>query len=63
MQDFFVSYLNQKSIRDALGVNVTYSYHASNIDVSLDFQQTGDYVYPDFLKDLEFLLDRGVRVT
>jgi carboxypeptidase C (cathepsin A) len=27
------------------------------------FQQTGDFVYPNFIEDLEMLLNAGVRVA
>jgi hypothetical protein len=59
----FVDYLNLPSVREALGVNLTNGYEMSSQDVYFAFQQTGDYVYPIFLEDLGFLLDRGVRVV
>lgn len=59
--DFFASYLNLPATQAALGVDLNYTM--SNDDVFLTFQQTGDYVYPDYLHDLEFLLDNGVRVV
>lgn len=35
----------------------------SNIVISFAFQQTGDFVFPNFIQDLEMLLDAGVRVS
>ena len=60
--DFFVDFLNLPSTQEALGVAVGYSYKSTNNDVYLAFQQSGDYVYPDYLEDLEFLLDKGIRI-
>jgi len=60
--EFFAEYLNLPSVRQALGVNSTASYEMSSVDVYFAFQQTGDYVYPSYMEDVEYLLDRGVRV-
>ncbi|CZT08422.1 hypothetical protein WAI453_007252 [Rhynchosporium graminicola] len=57
----YVNYLNQDSVRNALGVNLNYS--ASNSEVYFAFQQTGDFVYPSFMEDLEMLLNNSVRVS
>jgi hypothetical protein len=62
-QDFFIKYLNLPETQEALGVDMHISYEPSNIDVYSAFQQTGDYVYPDFKRDLEELLDNGIRVV
>ncbi|KAL2072604.1 hypothetical protein VTL71DRAFT_11947 [Oculimacula yallundae] len=58
---YYVDYLNQDSVRNALGVNLNYS--ASNNEVYYAFQQTGDFVYPNFMEDLEMLLNNSVRVS
>ncbi|KAK6614240.1 serine carboxypeptidase [Botrytis cinerea] len=42
---YFIDYLNLASTQNALGAEVYYA-----------FQQTGDFVYPSFLEDLEYLL-------
>ncbi|CAI4216800.1 unnamed protein product [Parascedosporium putredinis] len=59
---FFVKYLNEPATQEALGIAVDFEYKESNYDVYLAFQHSGDYAYPRFLQDLEFLLDHGVRV-
>ncbi|PKS10615.1 hypothetical protein jhhlp_002370 [Lomentospora prolificans] len=60
--DFMVKYLNAPTTREALGVGVDFTYEDSSYDVYLAFQHSGDYAYPRFLQDLEFLLDRGTRI-
>ena len=47
--------------RAALGVNLNYT--ESNNDVYYAFQKTGDFVYPNFLTDLELILNNSVRVA
>ncbi|KEF59060.1 carboxypeptidase D [Exophiala aquamarina CBS 119918] len=59
---YFVDYLNMDATRDALGVDTNYSQ--SNNDIYYAFQQTGDFVYMNFIEDLEQLLNSSsVRVT
>lgn len=58
---YFPDYLNMASVQDALGVSLNYT--ESNNDISWAFQSTGDFVYEYFLKDIEDLLDAGVRVA
>lgn len=48
-------------MQDAIGVSVNYT--ESNDDIGLLFQSTGDFIYPNFLADLEAILDAGVRVS
>jgi carboxypeptidase C (cathepsin A) len=59
---YFVDYLNQASVQNAIGVNLNYSVDA-NDEVYYAFQQTGDFIYSNFLTDLEELLDAGLRVA
>lgn len=59
---YFIDYLDTAYVQNALGVNLNYTYDA-NYDVYYAFQQTGDFVYPNFIEDLEMLLDAGVRVS
>ena len=58
---YFADYLNLASTQNALGVNLNYTEF--NDEVYFAFQQTGDFVYPNYLEDLEMLLDNGVRVA
>ena len=58
---YFVDYLNLASTQAALGVNLNYT--DSNTDVYYAFQKTGDFVYPNFLTDLETILNNSVRVA
>lgn len=56
-----MDYLNLASVQAALGVNLNYT--ESNVDVSYAFQKTGDFAYPNFLIDLETILNNSVSVT
>lgn len=59
---YFVDFLNLDSTREAIGVDTNYTQ--SNNDIYYAFQQTGDFVYFNFLEDLEQLLNSSsVRVT
>jgi hypothetical protein len=42
---------------------VDLNYTDGNNDIYYAFQQTGDFVYPNFIEDLEMLLEAGVRVA
>ncbi|OQD68931.1 hypothetical protein PENPOL_c002G04467 [Penicillium polonicum] len=59
--NYYLEYLNQASVLDAIGVDVNYT--KSNADILYGFTQTGDFAYPNFLEDLEALLSRPVRVA
>lgn len=59
--EYFVDYLNSAPVQKALGVN--YNYTESNGDIYFQFQNTGDFVYPNFLQDLNSMLSEGVRVS
>lgn len=50
------------STQEALGVSTNYTSY-SNTEIYYAFQQTGDFVYPNFLADLEEILNSGVRVS
>lgn len=39
------------------------NYTESNNDIYWAFQSTGDFIYPNFLSDLEAIVDSGVRVA
>ncbi|KAL8703196.1 MAG: hypothetical protein Q9201_003615 [Fulgogasparrea decipioides] len=58
---YFNDYLNQASVQNALGVNLNYTQ--SNNDVSYAFQNSGDFAYPNFIEDLEMILNNSVRVA
>ena len=57
---YFADYLNLPNVQQAIGVDLNYTL--SNNDIYWAFQQTGDFVYPDFLADLERILNSGVSV-
>ena len=59
--DSFVDYLNLPKIQQALGVDTNYTL--SNDDIYYAFQQTGDFIYMNFIQDVEQLLNSSVRVT
>ncbi|KAL8952787.1 MAG: hypothetical protein Q9222_001334 [Ikaeria aurantiellina] len=58
---YFNDYLNKASVQNALGVNLNYTQ--SNNDVTYAFQMTGDFAYPNFIPDLEMILNNSVRVA
>jgi len=58
---YFAKYLNLASTQAALGVNLNYT--ESNTDVYYAFQKTGDFAYPNFLTDLEMILNNSIRVA
>lgn len=59
--DYFEDYLNLPAVQNAIGVNLNYT--EANNDIYWAFQETGDFVYPNFIEDLEMLLNAGVRVS
>ncbi|KAI9747123.1 MAG: hypothetical protein M1835_002213, partial [Candelina submexicana] len=59
---YFVDFLNEAATQQALGVNLNYTMDANN-EIYFAFQQTGDFVYKNFLDELTNILDNGVRVA
>ncbi|KAE9978357.1 hypothetical protein EG327_007427 [Venturia inaequalis] len=59
--EYFLDYLNLPEVQNALGVDLNYT--ESNSDIYWAFQTTGDFIYPNFLEDINMLLDAGVRVA
>lgn len=60
---YFLDYLNQASVQNALGVDTNYTADANN-EVYYAFQQTGDFVFINILEDLETIINSSsVRVT
>lgn len=60
---YFLDYLNQASVQNALGVDTNYTADANN-EVYYAFQQTGDFVFINLLEDLETIINSSsVRVT
>ncbi|KAI4279324.1 MAG: hypothetical protein LQ337_000355 [Flavoplaca oasis] len=58
---YFNDYLNKANVQNALGVNLNYTQ--SNNEVSYAFQMTGDFAYPNFIEDLQMILNSSVRVA
>ncbi|KAJ5986855.1 Peptidase S10 serine carboxypeptidase [Penicillium sp. IBT 35674x] len=58
---YYEQYLAKDSVMNALGVDLNYT--GSNNEVYFAFQQTGDFVWPNFIEDLEDILTRPVRVA
>ncbi|KAF7593866.1 hypothetical protein BBP40_010677 [Aspergillus hancockii] len=57
----YPKFLAKDSVMNAIGVNINYTQ--SSNDVYYAFQQTGDFVWPNFIEDLEELLSLPVRVS
>jgi carboxypeptidase D len=49
-------------VQNALGVKINYTRFSNN-EIYFAFQQTGDFVYQNFVEDLEMILDRGISVS
>lgn len=60
--DYFVDFLNMASTQEAIGVNINYTSTSSR-SVGNGFSSTGDFVWPNFIEDLEEILGYGVRVA
>lgn len=60
--DYFIDFLNLASTQEVLGVNINYTSASSSL-VGQGFSGTGDFVYPNFIEDLEEILAYGVRVS
>jgi len=56
----YPAYLNQAAVQEALGVTLNYSGNNANYYA---FQNAGDFIFPNFRLDLEYLLEQGVRVS
>ena len=59
---YFEDFLNLASTQEALGVDLNYTQDA-NDEIYYAFQQTGDFVFPNFIEDLEMILNNSVRVS
>jgi carboxypeptidase C (cathepsin A) len=59
---YFKEFLNLASTQHAIGVRTNYTQFSNN-EIYFAFQQTGDFVYPIFLEDLQVLLDSPVRIA
>ncbi|KAJ5936420.1 hypothetical protein N7454_005055 [Penicillium verhagenii] len=59
--EYYIQYLAKDSVMEAIGVDLNYTQ--SNTDVFYAFQDTGDFVWPNFIEDLEDILTRPVRVA
>jgi len=60
---YFAHMLNLPKVQDAIGVDLNYSTLLANTEIYFAFQQTGDFVFPNFLDELETLLNSSVRVS
>ncbi|KAJ5634878.1 Peptidase S10 serine carboxypeptidase [Penicillium herquei] len=58
---YYEQYLAKDSVMNAIGVDLNYT--SSNDEIYFAFQQTGDFVWPNFIEDLEDILTRPVRVA
>jgi carboxypeptidase C (cathepsin A) len=56
----YPKYLNLGEVQEALGVTLNYS---GNNGIYYAFQNSGDFIFPNFRLDLEYLLDQDVRVS
>ena len=61
-RNFYIGYLNQPHVQQALGVPVNYTNPGGN-GPYYAFQDTGDYPRAGFLEDMSALIDNGVKVA
>ncbi|EPS26027.1 hypothetical protein PDE_00963 [Penicillium oxalicum 114-2] len=59
--EYYQNYLAKDEVMNALGVDLNYTQSSS--EVYYAFQQTGDFVWPNFKEDLEDVLKRNIRVA
>lgn len=59
--EFYVGFLNQAWVQQALGVPVNFTESINSVYEA--FQSTGDYSRGGFLEDIGYVLDRGVKVA
>ncbi|KAK6950619.1 hypothetical protein Daesc_007143 [Daldinia eschscholtzii] len=59
---YWVNYLNQAKVQNAIGVDINYTSTSSS-QIYTGFDYTGDFVYPNLLEDLEALLAYDVRIA
>jgi carboxypeptidase C (cathepsin A) len=59
--EYFADYLNLPAVQQALGVDLNYT--ESNDEIYYAFQNTGDFIYNEFVSDLGHIIDSGVRVV
>ncbi|KAI2086569.1 hypothetical protein LOZ36_003279 [Ophidiomyces ophidiicola] len=60
--EYYRDYLNKADVQNAIGVDFNYT-RSYNPQVYAAFSRTGDWGFPDFMKDLEEILEMPVRVT
>ncbi|OCL10097.1 alpha/beta-hydrolase [Glonium stellatum] len=58
---FYLGYLNRRHVQQALGVPLNYTDSVSSVATA--FRSIGDYPRPDWLQDLSYLLENGIKVT
>jgi len=58
---FYLGYLNQPHVQQALGVPLNYTDSVSSVATA--FRSIGDYPRPGWLEDLSYLLESGIKVT
>ena len=56
----YPDYLNLPEVQQALGVTLNYS---GNNGIYYQFQNSGDFIYPNYRLDLEYLLNQDVRIS
>ncbi|KAF2635589.1 hypothetical protein P280DRAFT_436809 [Massarina eburnea CBS 473.64] len=61
--DHFSDFLNLAETQQALGVNINYTNGGYGEQVGQGFAATGDFVWPNFIDDLQDILSYGVRVA
>jgi carboxypeptidase C (cathepsin A) len=60
-EEYYIDMLNTAAVQQAIGVDTNYT--SANDNTYYSFQATGDFVYPNFIEDIEELLNNSVRVT
>ncbi|KAF1953025.1 peptidase S10, serine carboxypeptidase [Byssothecium circinans] len=61
--EYFSDFLNLATTQEAIGVNINYTDGGYSAEVGRGFQSTGDFVFPNFIEDVEEILGYGVRVA
>ncbi|KAK2759322.1 hypothetical protein FQN54_002800 [Arachnomyces sp. PD_36] len=60
--NYYAEYLALDHVLNSIGVNLNYTYCTSD-EIYYAFQRTGDWIFPNFIEDLEELLELPVRIS
>ena len=63
--EYVSTFLNQRWVKESIGIDpsqIDKDFEGCNFDINRNFLFTGDWMRPDFVKDVKFLIDSEVPV-